>query len=54
MRFRRMLGYAGIAFVAFYLFKMPEAAAASVNGVFERILGGADSLAVFFSAVLGP
>ncbi|MGP3930461.1 hypothetical protein [Nonomuraea sp. KM88] len=50
---RRVLPLAGLAFVAFYLFSRPEAAAASINGVVDRILGGADNLAVFLAALLG-
>jgi hypothetical protein len=52
MRFKKVIAYVAIGFVAFYLFTRPTQAAGAVNGVFDGILAGANSLAVFFTNVL--
>ncbi|MFI7704837.1 hypothetical protein [Nonomuraea sp. NPDC049480] len=52
MQVKKVITYAAVAFVVFYLFTRPEQAAAAVNGVLGGIMQGADQLAVFFSSVL--
>ncbi|GLW12222.1 hypothetical protein Misp01_73500 [Microtetraspora sp. NBRC 13810] len=52
MQVKKVLTYAAVAFVAFYLFTRPDDAAAAVNGVLDGIMNGADQLATFFSGVL--
>ncbi|GIH26392.1 hypothetical protein Aph01nite_47020 [Acrocarpospora phusangensis] len=53
MQVKKVLTYAGIAFVVFYLYTQPSAAAAAVRGVFEGVNTGATQLATFFTQVLG-
>jgi hypothetical protein len=48
---KKVLQYTGIAFVAFYLFTRPGDAASAVRGAFNTVIGAADSLAQFFSAL---
>jgi hypothetical protein len=52
MRVKKILTYAGIAFVVFYLYTQPNAAADAVHGVFDTVNTGATRLATFFTAVL--
>ncbi|GLX92785.1 MULTISPECIES: hypothetical protein [Herbidospora] len=52
MQVKKVLTYAGIAFVAFYLWTQPSAAAGAVRGVFDGVTSGANSLATFFNGVL--
>jgi hypothetical protein len=52
MQVKKVLTYAAIAFVIFYLYNQPRAAAGAVNGVFETINTGATRLATFFTTVL--
>ncbi|GGM69173.1 hypothetical protein GCM10010106_14130 [Thermopolyspora flexuosa] len=51
MQVKKVLQYTGIAFVAFYLFTRPGDAASAVRGALDTVLGAADSLAQFFSAL---
>lgn len=48
---QKYLKYAGIAFVAFYLFTQPAGAASFVNGVIDKVEHGANSLAIFVNKV---
>lgn len=51
MDVKKLLTYALIAFVIFYLFTQPAGAAAAVRGVMDGIGEGADSLAQFFNSL---
>lgn len=51
MQVKKVLTYAAIAFVAFYLFTRPAQAAGAVKSVFDIIIDGANALATFFSGV---
>lgn len=53
MKVKKVLTYAGIAFVVFYLYTQPSAAAGAVRGVFDSVNTGASRLATFFNEVLG-
>ncbi|MGI5490598.1 MULTISPECIES: hypothetical protein [Microtetraspora] len=53
MQVKKVLTYAAIAFVVFYLYSQPAAAAGAVKGVFETVNTGASRLATFFTTVLG-
>jgi hypothetical protein len=53
MQVKKVVTYALVAFVIFYLFTRPAQAASAVNGVFDGIVHGANQLAVFFTSVLG-
>ena len=48
---KKVLTYTAIAFVAFYLFTRPAAAADVVKGAMNTVVGAADSLAQFFTAL---
>jgi hypothetical protein len=50
-RSKKVITYAAIAFVVFYLFTRPAQAADAVNGVFDGVLQGANQLAVFVSGI---
>ena len=52
MQVKKVLTYALVAFVVFYLFTRPADAAAAVHGVFDGLINGANQLAVFFTNVL--
>ncbi|MBO3745395.1 hypothetical protein J5X84_04885 [Streptosporangiaceae bacterium NEAU-GS5] len=52
MQVKKVLTYAGIAFVIFYLYTQPSAAAGAVHGVFDTVNTGATRLATFFTQVL--
>ncbi len=51
MNVKKLLTYAAIAFVAFYLFTQPAGAAAAVRGVFDSIGTGAERLSAFFTSL---
>jgi hypothetical protein len=46
---KKVLTYAAIAFVAFYLFTRPADAASAVKGAMDTVVNAADSLALFFT-----
>jgi hypothetical protein len=48
---KKVITYLGLAFIIFYLFTRPAQAADAVNGVFDGIMTGANSLAVFVSSL---
>ncbi|MEZ0071810.1 hypothetical protein [Planotetraspora sp. GP83] len=52
MQVKKVLTYAAIAFVVFYLYNQPQAAAGAVNSVFATVNTGASRLATFFTTVL--
>ncbi|GLW22364.1 hypothetical protein Mame01_24070 [Microbispora amethystogenes] len=52
MKLKKVLTYAAIAFVVFYLYNQPHAAAGAVRGVFDTVNTGASRLATFFTSVL--
>jgi len=52
MQVKKVLTYAAIAFVIFYLYSQPQAAAGAVKGVFGTVSTGANRLATFFTSVL--
>lgn len=52
MQVKKVITYVVVAFVVFYLFTQPTAAAAAVKGVFNGIVDGANQLALFFNNVL--
>ena len=52
MQVKKVLTYAAIAFVVFYLYNQPQAAAGAVRGVFATVNTGASRLATFFTSVL--
>ncbi|ETK36448.1 hypothetical protein GCM10009530_49190 [Microbispora corallina] len=52
MQVKKVLTYAAIAFVVFYLYSQPQAAAGAVKGVFSTVNTGASRLATFFTTVL--
>ncbi len=49
---KKLLTYAIVAFVIFYLFTQPAGAAAAVNGVIHGIGTGAERLSTFFTSLL--
>ncbi|WP_181871275.1 hypothetical protein [Sphaerisporangium album] len=49
MQVKKVLTYAAIAFVAFYLFTRPADAASAVQGAMNTVVNAADSLALFFT-----
>jgi hypothetical protein len=51
MNAKKLLTYAAIAFVAFYLFTQPAGAAAAVRGVLDSIGTGAERLSAFFTSL---
>ncbi len=51
MNMKKLLTYAAVAFVVFYLFTQPAGAAAAVRGVFGSIGTGADRLSAFFTSL---
>ncbi|GLX92786.1 MULTISPECIES: hypothetical protein [Herbidospora] len=51
MNAKKLLTYAAIAFVIFYLFTQPQGAAGAVRGVFDAVGDGANSLALFFNSL---
>jgi hypothetical protein len=51
MQVKKVLTYLAIAFVVFFLYTRPAAAADAVRGVFDGVANGADSLATFVSRV---
>ncbi|MDP4508415.1 hypothetical protein OHA25_45740 [Nonomuraea sp. NBC_00507] len=52
MQVKKVITYAAVAFVIFYLFTQPDQAADAVRGVFDGIVQGANQLATFFTRVL--
>ncbi|ADG88159.1 hypothetical protein TBS_04240 [Thermobispora bispora] len=52
MKLKKVLTYLGIAFLIFYLYSQPTAAASAVRGVFDTVNTGATRLATFFTTVL--
>lgn len=50
-RFKKVLIYAALAFVAFYLFTRPTNAADAVNSVINGVTAGANQLAVFLTSI---
>ncbi|MCC5575573.1 MULTISPECIES: hypothetical protein [Microtetraspora] len=52
MQVKKVLTYAAIAFVVFYLYNQPAAAAGAVKGVFDTVTTGATRLGQFFTTVL--
>jgi len=52
MRFIRLLKWAAIAFVVFYLFTRPTDAADAVRGAVGTVQTGAERAATFVSAVV--
>jgi hypothetical protein len=48
---KKVLMYAAVAFVVFYLFSQPAQAARAVNGALNGVLTGANQLAVFFTSL---
>ncbi|WP_214104419.1 hypothetical protein [Acrocarpospora catenulata] len=51
MNVKKLLTYAIIAFVIFYLFTQPTGAASAVRGVLDGIGAGAESLSRFFTSL---
>ncbi len=51
MNVKKLLTYAAVAFVVFYLFTQPTGAAAAVRGVFDGIGTGAERLSAFFTSL---
>ncbi|WP_169807504.1 hypothetical protein [Herbidospora mongoliensis] len=51
MDVKKLVTYAAIAFVIFYLFTQPQGAASAVRGIFEAIGNGAEALAQFFNSL---
>ncbi|GLW97353.1 hypothetical protein Misp02_14400 [Microtetraspora sp. NBRC 16547] len=51
MNVKKLLTYAAVAFVVFYLFTQPAGAAAAVKGVFGSIGTGAEQLSAFFTSL---
>lgn len=49
MQVKKVLTWAGIAFVAFYLLSRPADAANVVKGAMNTVVTAADSLASFFT-----
>jgi hypothetical protein len=52
MQVKKVLTYVAIAFVIFFLYSRPAAAADAVRGVFNGVSTGANRLAIFFTQVL--
>jgi hypothetical protein len=52
MQVKKVLTYAAIAFVVFYLYNQPRAAAGAVNSAFDMVNTGASRLATFFTTVM--
>ena len=52
MDVKKLLTYAVVAFVIFYLFTQPAGAAAAVKGVVTGISTGADRLSMFMTSLL--
>ena len=51
-RLKRLLGFALIAFVAFYLLTQPESAAGVIQSALDALMGGADALSRFVNTLL--
>ncbi|PRX99522.1 hypothetical protein [Allonocardiopsis opalescens] len=51
-RFKKYLGWAGIAFVVFFLITQPVAAADFVGNVFAGLGSAAESLSTFVNALV--
>lgn len=52
MQVKKVLTYTAIAFVVFFLYTRPAAAADAVNGVFDTVATAGDRLATFFTNIL--
>lgn len=51
-RLKRWIGYALIAFVAFYLLTQPESAAGVIQSALDGLVNGAQSMSRFVNALL--
>jgi hypothetical protein len=51
MNVKKVATYVAVAFVIFYLFTQPTAAAAAVRGMFSGITTGAERLSTFFTSL---
>jgi hypothetical protein len=52
MNAKKLTTYVVVAFVIFYLFTQPTAAAGAVKGVFDGVATGAERLSSFFTTLV--
>ncbi|GAA4556139.1 hypothetical protein GCM10023193_04440 [Planotetraspora kaengkrachanensis] len=52
MNAKKIITYVAVAFVIFYLFTQPTAAAAAVKGLFDGVSTGAERLSSFFTTLV--
>jgi hypothetical protein len=52
MNAKKIITYVVVAFVIFYLFTQPTAAAAAVRGLFGGVTTGAERLSSFFTTLV--
>lgn len=51
MQIKKILTFIVLSFAVFYLLSRPADAAHTVSGVYNKVIAGADQLAVFFTSV---
>jgi hypothetical protein len=51
MNLRRILGWAVVIFIAFYIFTQPAGAADAVHGIFHLLAEAGNSLAAFVNSL---